>query len=222
MSKTNSSQPSHRFLPETLRCIVGDGSIVPSAIYRPVIRIVGRRTSSTESERPSPPSTNNPFRLLTYPDILLLLLSTGIVYAVVYAVTTTISTLFKDTYPYLTETDIGLCFLPMGGGMIFGSLINGKLLDRDYQAIKRETQSKSLKAAENGGGEEEKGATQKEMDKNDDDFPIERARLRTVPFYVAIFVAITVGYGWCLQQRVSIAVPLVLQFFCEYAACIIL
>ncbi|KAL2015461.1 hypothetical protein VTK56DRAFT_5386 [Thermocarpiscus australiensis] len=45
------------------------------------------------------------------------------------------------------------------------------------------------------------------------DFPIERARLRTVNFRVAMSAALVMGYGWALQAGLSMAVPLVLQLF---------
>ncbi|KAJ7162206.1 hypothetical protein C8R46DRAFT_1222349 [Mycena filopes] len=40
-----------------------------------------------------------------------LLLINAVVYAVVYGVTASISSLFHDTYPWLSETKLGLCFL---------------------------------------------------------------------------------------------------------------
>lgn len=49
----------------------------------------------------------------------------------------------------------------------------------------------------------------------EENFPIERARLRTVPVMLVVYAACVIGYGWCLQRRVSLAGPLVLQFFSE-------
>ena len=43
-----------------------------------------------------------------------------------------------------------------------------------------------------------------EQDKNDHDltnFPIEKARLRSVFIYIAISSASTLGYGWALQAK---------------------
>ncbi|KAL9035176.1 MAG: hypothetical protein Q9180_004999, partial [Flavoplaca navasiana] len=63
-------------------------------------------------------------------------------------------------------------------------------------------------------------------------FPIEKARLRSIWYYVAISTACTIGYGWTLQARVvrrstrrlncgrdlmngqHLAAPLILQFIC--------
>lgn len=52
-------------------------------------------------------------------------------------------------------------------------------------------------------------------------FPIERTRLQTVFPAMAIGVAAFIPYGWVLQRRVHLAVPLVLQFiigFCFVAS----
>ncbi|KOS37325.1 hypothetical protein ACN38_g11886 [Penicillium nordicum] len=59
--------------------------------------------------------------------------------------------------------------------------------------------------------------------KGDDlrNIPIERTRLQTVFLAMAIGVAAFIPYGWVLQQRVHLAVPLVLQFtigFCFVAS----
>ena len=59
-----------------------------------------------------------------------------------YAVTATISTLFIQTYPSLNETTIGLCYLAIGGGMIVGSSITGRVLDMEYQRFKARAQAR--------------------------------------------------------------------------------
>jgi len=139
------------FLPETLRSLVGDGSYTPSAIYRPWVSIIGRnRLSSSPIDKPPKKTFANPLRLLTYPDILLILFYNGILYSVFYGVMATISVLFQKSYPFLNETDIGLCYLAIGGGMVFGSLLSGKILDRDYQAIKKEMIRKAEAEGEKG------------------------------------------------------------------------
>jgi hypothetical protein len=75
---------------------------------------------------------------------------------------------------------------------------SGKLLDRDYRIIKSKLSARKEDLAEKG--------TVSGV------FPIEKARLRSTPIYLAIYVAAVVGYGWSLESRTSIAVPLILQF----------
>jgi MFS family permease len=128
----------------------------------------------------------NPFVILTYPDVIVLLTFTGIVYAVNYTITATISTAFAKVYPDLSETVLGLCYLPTGAGMIIGSTMTGKMLDWEYTRIK-----------------ERKG----------DDFTIEYARLRIMPFYLGLFIVCVIAWGWTIQARAHMAVPLVLGVF---------
>ncbi|KAJ7855014.1 MFS general substrate transporter [Mycena olivaceomarginata] len=112
------------FLPETLRAIVGNGSISLPSIYYPVVTIIGRDAKRRATTTPAPAAKRkfqNPLLLLLHVDIVLLLLINGIVYSVFYGVTASISTVFHDAYPQLNETELGLCFLTVGGGMLAGS-----------------------------------------------------------------------------------------------------
>jgi hypothetical protein len=193
-----------RFLPETLRQLVGDGSVVPSRFYRPLIPLMGKGRMDYDAPKPPKRPLNNPLRILLYLDILNLLVFNGVFYAVFYAVNTTVSTLFSSKYPFLNETDIGLCFLAIGGGMTFSTVLTGRMLDADYQRIKK----KLMKKAE---GDPEKHVRPEDVTK-DVNFPIECARLRTLPIFTAIFIVTCAGYGWSLQRETNIAVPLLLQF----------
>ncbi|KAF8560011.1 MFS general substrate transporter [Imleria badia] len=190
------------FLPETLRRLVGDGSIIPSRIYRPLVSTVGagRQKAAAMS---LPPPFSNPLRILTYLDVMNLLIFNGILYSVFYAVTTTISTLFQSTYPFLNETDTGLCFLAIGGGTVIGSLVTGKLLDRDYRKTKEKIVLEAPMDPENPVSAEQVA--------RDENFPIEQARMRKIPFHLIVYSACCAGYGWCLEKKVNMAVPLVLQ-----------
>ncbi|KAI0830472.1 MFS general substrate transporter [Trametes gibbosa] len=192
-------------LPETLRALVGNGSIPPPKAYRPLIPIIGRSAPDTSeaSEKPPPRAFSNPFLLFTYPDVTLLLFFNALVYAVFYGVTATISTLFQPTYPFLTETDTGLCFLAIGGGMLVGGVVTGEMLDKEYQRVKRRMIRQATADPETKIRPED--VTKEEH------FPIEYARLRLMPVFFALYVAACIGYGWCLQAGVNIAGPLILQ-----------
>lgn len=195
----------YSFLPETLRALVGDGSIRPPPLNRALIPFIGRKQrSASDGHRPPPKPFINPFRLFTYPDVVVLLIFNGIIYAVFYGVTASISTLFEEAYPFLSQTDVGLCFLAIGGGMLFSAVGTGKLLDRDYQLVKGRILREMRVDPEKKEDVEAVFAEGK--------FPIERARLRTTPIYSFLFIACVLGYGWCLQAKVNIAGPLILQF----------
>lgn len=188
--------------------MVGDGSIPPPKIYTPLIPIIGRSKQNMASDIEIPPRRGfqNPFTLFLYPDVDLLLALNAITYAVLYAITTTLSTLFKEAYPELDETELGLCFLAIGGGMLISTLLNGRLLDRDYRRT-REKMVANLKTLE-----AEKGLVMQPEDvTKEENFPIELVRLRLLPIYLVIFITCVVPYGWVLRQRVSLAVPLILQ-----------
>lgn len=157
---------------------------------------------------PPPPPFSNPLRILTYFDVIHLLIFNGIWYSVFYGVTATISPLFQSAYPFLNETDTGLCFLAIGGGLIIGGVVAGKLLDRDYKKLKEKIEKEAPTDTENPVAAEQVAS--------DENFPIERARLRQVPFHLIVYAACCAGYGWCLEKKVNIAVPLVLQIVCKF------
>ncbi|KAG6866038.1 hypothetical protein C0991_009135, partial [Blastosporella zonata] len=132
------------FLPETLRSLVGDGSVRPSFIHRPIIPVIKSRGESCYESIPKAKTPRNPFLLLVNVDIIILLTLTAIVCAVYYGFTATVSTLYVTAYPFLSQTEIGLCFLAIGGGMVIGSTCNGKLLDWEYRRFaKKATKAKS-------------------------------------------------------------------------------
>ncbi|KAL2811615.1 major facilitator superfamily domain-containing protein [Aspergillus granulosus] len=197
-------------LPETLRAIVGNGSIPPqkSPLSRALIPVVGQH-KNTQEQAPTiddnpPPTTrgrSNPFRLLLYPDVALTLAYTGIIHAVNYTITTTISSSFAEIYPSLSETAIGLCYLAGGGGMILGSTITGKMLNWDYARIKKQiSQRDALEGGSRSCGNEDR-----------DRVPIEYARLRITPVLLTLLVGCVLGWGWVLEKRAHLAVPMVLQ-----------
>ncbi|KAH9858031.1 MFS general substrate transporter [Lenzites betulinus] len=191
-------------LPETLRALVGNGSIRPPKIYQPLIPIIGRTTPDIDaSEKPPRRAFANPFLLFTYPDVALLLFFNALVYSVFYGVTATISTLFQPIYPFLNETDTGLCFLAIGGGMLVGGVVTGEVLDKEYQRVKR----RMIRQVE---ADPESKIRPEDVTK-EEHFPIEYARLRLMPVFFAVYAAACIGYGWCLQAKVNIAGPLILQ-----------
>ncbi|KAH7338906.1 MFS general substrate transporter [Rhizoctonia solani] len=203
--------------PETLRAIVGDGSKPPQKWNRTPIPILGRKASKTsasgEHPAPTPRKGANPlrvFRVFTQPDVVLVLICTGINYSLFYSVTTTTSPLFLSTYPSLTQTTVGLCFITYGVGGTLGSVVMGKLLDYDWRKMEERLISDSVSASKQVGGEENRAEKGTKPDKQD--LPIEHTRLKRAPIFFVIEIAASIGYGWSIQQKAHIAVPLILQF----------
>jgi len=177
-------------------------------MYRPLISIVGAGRQKATADIPPSPPFSNPLRILTYLDVMNLLVFNGIVYSIFYAVTTTISTLFQSTYPFLNETDTGLCFLTIGGGTVIGGLVTGTLLDRDYKKLREIVVREASMDPEN--------TVSTERVTRDENFPIERARMRKIPFHLIVYATCCAGYGWCLEKEVNMAAPLVLQIICKF------
>lgn len=177
---------------------------MPPKIYRPLVPIIGRnRRHDKSSERPPSQAFQNPLLLFKHLDITVLLLFNGVVYSVYYAITTTIAQIFGDKYPFLSESEIGLIFLAIGGGSAIGSLGVGKTLDWEYRQIRARLERQLRADAEKQGDSV--------VLVKDEDFPIEEARLRSVPIYLGIFLGCCVGYGWSLEEAAPIAVPVILQ-----------
>ncbi|OJA16099.1 hypothetical protein AZE42_10598 [Rhizopogon vesiculosus] len=189
------------FLPETLRSIVRNGGILPPIQYRPLLPIIGRGRNNSEGEHPPSRKLRNPFRLFACVDILNLLVFNGIQYAVFTTILATISSLLEIRYPQMTEMDVGLCYLTSGGGLALGAMFSGKLMDWDYRTTKEQF-TQTIAAQQGIPGDII----------NEEDIPIEVVRLKRLPLWMIIFCTATAGYGWSLQARATIAVPLVLQF----------
>ncbi|KAF8207964.1 MFS general substrate transporter [Mycena galopus ATCC 62051] len=201
------------FLPETLRSMAGNGSVLPPCISRPLIPLFGRKlriVSTPLAPLPRKPF-QNPLRLLCNPDISTLLAFNGLVCAVFFGVNASIVSVFHETYPKLNETGLGLCYIAIGVGMLIGSASSGKVLDWDYQRIKRGMVSESETVSESES-EAESQQTKTTKEPQDDSFPIEKARMRFVPILLVCCVASTVAYGWCIERRVNLAAPLVFLF----------
>ncbi|WVQ78691.1 hypothetical protein IAT38_000778 [Cryptococcus sp. DSM 104549] len=192
------------FLPETLRSLVGDGSIPPPTLNSSPIMLYQRRKMERELrergeegekvERP-PPKPYQPlsaFMLLFNPEIILINIFVSLIYLEFYSSLTVFSTVLKDKYS-LSELHIGLCYLPSGIGTIIAAQLNGRLLDWTFRREERRV----------GGDYRKKPET----------FNIERTRLRClIPFVTCGWIA-TTAQGWCLQARAPLPATLVMNFF---------
>lgn len=184
-------------LPETARGIVGNGFSVPSAWRQPFISVVtsinipkaaGRLPPITEPTQVCKLRFPNPLRslqILFYRDSFIVVAMSGIFYLIYYCIQASITPIFKAVYG-LTDTNIGLCYLAIGVGVVLGGLFNGKLMDWNYRRT-----AKSI------------GHTVDKV-KGDDlsRFPIEKARMKSMISLNLICAALLVGYGWVLAYDV--------------------
>ncbi|KIW19321.1 hypothetical protein PV08_03615 [Exophiala spinifera] len=190
-------------LPETLRTISGNGSLRVKGISQSFLGAYQRgrylRTQPQLSEPQTDPGSRKAidlwgavrilFRLKTFGAILLV----AVHYTVWQSVLTALSTIVRDTYQ-TTETQIGLIFLANGIGSIGGTLSIGRLLDYDYQKMARKYVG------------------------NEQDLPIEKARLRTAWIWSALECVSVLVFGWTVDHGVHISVPIICLFVLGWAA----
>jgi MFS family permease len=210
-------------LPETLRSIVANGSRLPSNPMGKYPLFIYQKVSDTKWD---PLSTEEqlsdrkhidlagPFRILFSKRAAPIIVFLAIYYAVWQMSITAMSTLFEDSYG-LSETQIGLTFIANGAGSMIGTLVTGKILDLDYHRIKAKHETRSTQSGVNNGHD-----ISREAANSDDHFPLEKARLRLVPFFSLLQCMSIILFGWTIQypDHVHIAVPIVSTFITGWTA----
>lgn len=212
-------------LPETARCIDGNGSISARGIiykqWLPILRHVAvRNPAEVPQERRQPlrrlPNSIRSLRILLEKDSAIILFCNGIFYATYCCLQASLSSLFIALYDY-GELQAGLVYIPFGVGCLIASLLlgllsllsslssllssssssflffyiithkaTGKLLDHDYARVAKAQNARA-------------GNTRPNELEN---FPIEKARLRSIFYPVSVSVLVIIGYGWALEKRV--------------------
>lgn len=202
-------------LPETLRSIAGNGTVKLGLIHRPLWSIFKSRDTpfspakDASSCRPSLGALVEPFNCLGKKNVAASIIFGSVVYAVWTAVLSTITLLFQPRL-HMSTLLVGLAFLPSGAGSVLSFYLTGYVMDRDYNIIElRYRDQHSIDQT-----------TSVEL-KSSPDFPIYRARLRSLWWIAMIFIATTAGYGFSFSSP-SIAAPLVLQFFIAFSATAVL
>ena len=206
------------FLPETLRSLVGNGSIQANVTLSQWIKqkCLSRKNSGPKTQLPSLSLSDNDstaksnsrfkrfpgfiesFMVLRYPDVILIMIINGCFMAMLFTFMTTTPTYFSDIYN-LNTLQVGLCYIPYGAGSVVGAFTTGRfVVDRDFRIIARKY-----------GMDPEQVRTTGKLTL---DFPIYRARLRTVWIHMTICQIVIISYGWTLYAQAHMAIPLVLQF----------
>jgi MFS family permease len=202
-------------LPETLRSIVANGGLRPSGILaRYPLNLYQRFTKvQWDPEAASRQLTAKkridmlgPFRILTTKHATPIIMFFAVYFTVWQMTLTSMSTLFKTHYG-LSEMQTGLTFIANGVGSIVGTMITGKILDKDYRRIQAKHQARSrpnLHEAHNH--------SQPLTITEDHDFPLEKARLRLIPIILVSQCMSVLLFGWTIRYSVHIAVPIVSTF----------
>ncbi|KAH8812155.1 major facilitator superfamily domain-containing protein [Xylogone sp. PMI_703] len=205
-------------LPETLRSIVANGSWTPSNIYmkfplnvyQKKTKVQWRQAVGDQSQPAAKKSVDllSPFRVLFSKYAAPIIFFLAVYYAVWQMSITAMSSLFKDRYG-LSEIHIGLTFIANGVGSMIGTLLTGKILNADYQRIKMKYEASF---------DNEQGNVSQAN--RDDDFPLEKARLRLVPIFSILQCCSIILFGWTINypHKVHIAVPIVSTFITGWTA----
>ncbi|KAK8038031.1 major facilitator superfamily transporter, partial [Apiospora phragmitis] len=123
------------------------------------------------------------------------ILACGILYVVYTFVNASLSVLFIDIYG-LNQWQTGLIYLPFGLGGTISTFFSGTLLDNAY----RKAMTRRVLPTDKVSGDDL------------DSFPIEKARLGVIWAPMILTTMSVVAFGWVLQLRKNIAIPLALQF----------
>ncbi|KAF3217601.1 hypothetical protein TWF106_007907 [Orbilia oligospora] len=205
-------------LPETLRSIVGNGSLTPSSVIARYPLNLYQRTSKTKwkpvtSTSPGIDTTRKrvdvigPFRILISKQAAPIIIFLALYYAVWQMSITAMSSLFEAKYG-LSEMEIGLTFIANGVGSMVGTLVTGKILDIDYRRVKTRHESSAPMDSEQANNSQES------------DFPLEKARLRLVPIFSGLQCISILLFGWTIHypHKVHIAVPIISTFITGWTA----
>ncbi|RDW74906.1 MFS general substrate transporter-1 [Coleophoma cylindrospora] len=210
------------FMPETSRKVVGDGSIPAldwwvmspfqywSAQWakKKAIR-EGRGCEIDEKEKKAQelaqkrkfqfPNPLTSVMILREKDALIVICFIALSMLTLMAQLASLPSLFGEVYG-LNTFKIGLCYIPIGVAAIVAALLNGKLMDWNYRRW-----AKKLKLP-----------LEKKRSTDLRDFPIEKVRLQPVLLLAPLVAAVYIPFGWVLQKRANLAVPLILEFIIGY------
>jgi multidrug resistance protein len=186
-------------VPETSRNVVGNGSVPAQPWNLPWIEYLRRsKTGPRETGQSGRIRFPNPLRTIYVvfgKEMGLILALSSMLYLGFILVAATLATIFKDIYGY-NDLQVGLCYLPYGFGCCLAVFAQGYILDWNYRRIAKKL---SFTIDRRRGADLSK-------------FPIETARVQTIYPALLIGGGVLTGYGWSLERRTGVAVPLVLVF----------
>ena len=206
------------FLPETLRSLVGNGSIPAKGAARslfsyihlrrhPELIVPITRTPSIQTgAKKLTVDFLGPLKIVISRQVTLLIVIVSIHYTIWQMTVTAMSTLFAETY-HLSELQIGLTYIANGCGSMLGTLSTGKLLDIEYRRF-LSLQSSSISSAN----------SEEPADPSTSYFPLEVARLRLLPLWITLQIASILVFGWTLHFHVHISLPIISTFFVGWSA----
>jgi MFS family permease len=208
-------------LPETLRSKVANGSRTPGGPITKYPLLIYQRTTKVQWQQTvdcQPAGTKKidllgPLRMLLSNSAAPIIVFLAVYYAVWQMSITAMSSLFKSQYG-LSEIQIGLTFIANGVGSMVGTLITGKILDADYRRVKAKYD------ASFESDPEQRTSWAPSQSEREENFPLEKARLRLIPIFSLAQCLSILLFGWTIQyaDKVHIAVPIVSTFITGWTA----
>lgn len=184
-------------LPETLRSLVGNGSVVPPMYaVSPFSVWFTKHNVEPEDSSVTPAKRINvlgSITILMECRPLYAILFVGLFYMVWQMVVTVLSTVFQATYN-MSDLQVGLVYLANGVGCMVGTLTTGKLLDVDYRRC------------------------QKRFARPDSNLPLEKVRLRMIYIYGPLQCFAVLVFSWVVDRHVHVSVPIICLFLIGWAA----
>lgn len=204
-------------LPETLRSVVGNGSLIPSdlvarhplSIYQKITKLAWKSNADhPQLARRKHIDLLGPLSILISKQAAPIIVFMAIYYAVWQMSITAMSSLFKEHYG-LSDTHIGLTFIANGIGSMVGTIVSGQILDKDYRRVKAKYEARSTQSAVEDGN-----ASALSTISPQNSFPLEKARLQLVPIFSIVQCLSMILFGWTIQYslRIPIAVPIISTF----------
>ncbi|TLD26569.1 hypothetical protein PspLS_05200 [Pyricularia sp. CBS 133598] len=196
------------FFPETCRNVVGNGSIPANGMNKPLFNIATPKIGHHISDiaQPGGPKWKrmpNPFaclRVIFRKNAGLILTANATFYLLYSCIQAALAPVVMSHYG-LDSFEAGLCYLPYGIATIASSYLIGKIMDFDYKVTAK---SHGIVINTTSGD-------------NMITFPIEQARLRSMPYYLLVSIFSTLGFGWSVEKGAHLSVPMVMLFLCGIA-----
>lgn len=203
---------------------MGNGVNPTGRLTTPVLGWLKPKTDANKSPKLGAKlrSIPNPFKCLVLvlkKEESLIMASNGLFYMNYSVLQAALATLLMDAYA-LNSLKSGLCYLPYGIATVISSYLVGMsnhlghlcsnhwltrklgvIMDRDYRSMAKEA---GISIDRKSGDNVQK-------------IPIERARVRSIWYFMAAVFTATLGFGWSVALHVHLSVPLVMSFICGLA-----
>lgn len=179
-------------LPETLRLIVGNGSIPPKKFfYKSIFLYLNYfKVKLTHDEDTKTKKQNldffSPFKMLFRKEIALTLIPSGLIFATWTMTLTTMGTELQSQYDY-SIMHVGLIYLPQGIACLVSTVVSGRVLNIYYR-YRRKKYNKMIEDCKLSG-------------ESPSDFNVIRSRLDITIIPSFGVIAGLLIFGWCIQYK---------------------